>query len=99
MRWLALSFVCVIGVPAVAFAQASHQLWGEATIDWFATGRQTYELKTEPMSNPATLAVTPQAKYTVVAWADVLAEVELERKADTDPTATPRLGAELHILS
>jgi len=99
MRRLPLAFICIVGFPAAAFGQESNQLWGAATINWFATPRQTYQLKTEPQTNPATLEVTPQAMYTVVAWADVLAEVDLEKKADTDPTATPRVGAEFHILS
>jgi hypothetical protein len=89
----------VVAFPAAAAAQASHQLWGEATIDWFATDRTTYEVKTEPQTDPATVDVTPRATYTVVAWADALAEVDLQRKADTAPTATPRFGAEFHILS
>jgi len=99
VRWLALALLCVATCPSAAIAQASRQLRGEATIDWLASDRTTYELKTEPQTNPATLDVTPQAKYAVVAWADLLAEVELEHKADTDSTATPRVGAELHILS
>ena len=99
MRWLPLALVCIVGFPAVTLAQASHQLWGDATINWLPTSRQTYQLKTEPKTNRATLDVTPQASYTVVAWADVLAEVQLERTADSDPTATPRVGAEFHILS
>lgn len=99
MRSVALALLCATTCPVPAFAQATHQLWGEATIDWLASDRTTYELKTEPKTNPATLDVTPQARYAVVAWADLLAEIQLEHKADSDSTATPRLGAELHILS
>jgi len=99
VRYAAIACLVVAASPRAAGAQASQQFWGEATIRWFATDRSTYELKTEPKTNPATLDVTPQVSYTVVAWADVLAEVQLERQADTSPTATPRFGAELHIFS
>ena len=99
MRWASIALLCVITCAGEATAQVSHQLWGEATIDWLAADRLTYELKTEPKTNPATLDVTPQVTYAVLAWADVLAEVQLEHKADSDSTATPRVGAELHILS
>jgi hypothetical protein len=94
-----LALLCLAAWPHAAAAQASQQLWGEASIEWFATKRVTYELKTEPQTNPATIDVTPRVTYTVVAWADVFAEVQFEDEADTSPTTTPRFGAELHILS
>lgn len=99
MRHVALALWCVAALPATAIAQASHQLWGEATIVWFPQDRLTYELKTEPKTNPATLDVTPKVTYTVVAWADLLAEVQLEGQTGSEASATPRFGAELHILS
>jgi len=99
VRFAGLALLYLAACPRSAGAQASQQLWGEATVTWFATDRSTYALKTEPKTNPATLDVTPQVSYTVAAWADAVAEVQLERKADTDPTATPRFGAEFHILS
>jgi len=99
VRWLPLAFVCVAGFPTVAFAQAKDQLWGGLAVDWLESKRLTYEVRIEPKTNPSTLDVTPEVTYTVLAWADLLAEVELERKADTDPTATSRVGVELHILS
>jgi len=80
-------------------AQANHQLWGGLAVDWLESERLTYQVRIEPKTNPATLDVTPKVAYTVLPWADVLAEVQLEHKADSDPTATPRVGVELHILS
>ena len=99
MRPVALALFCLTVLPHAARAQASNQLWGEATVNWFATDNVTYQLKTEPKSNPATLDVTPQVTYTLLAWADVLAEVQLEAQSGSEPSATPRFGAELHILS
>jgi hypothetical protein len=93
-----LALLCLAAWPGDADAQRQ-QLWATGTIEWLQTDRLTSRVEVEPQTNPATLDVTPRVAYTVVAWADLLAEVQLEHKADSDPTATPRIGAELHILS
>ena len=85
--------------PSIAAAQANGQFWANATVDWLTSDRLTYQLDVEPQTNPALVKVTPHIDYAVVPWADVLAEVEFERKADSDATTTPRFGAQFHILS
>lgn len=98
-RSLVFAWICVVACPSGAVAQARHQFWADAAIKWLTTDRLTSEVEIEPKTNPATLDVTPQLQYAVVAWADAIAEIQLGRTAGADPTATPRLGAELHILS
>src|SRR5258708_1451116 len=95
---------CVLGLwmpacPSTAAAQAKKQFWATGHIDWFATDRLTYDIEVGPKTNPATVDVTPEAEYTAVAWADLLAEVDIKSQTGTDTTATPRIGVHLHILS
>jgi hypothetical protein len=98
-RSLVLAWACVVACPPGALAQAPHQLWADATIKWLTTDRLTSELEVEPKTNPATLGVTPQLQYAIVPWADAIAEVQLAHTSGADPSATPRFGAEFHILS
>jgi hypothetical protein len=83
----------------MAAAQAEKQFWATGQVDWLATDRVTYEIEVEPKTNPGTVDVTPEVEYTAVAWADLLAEVDIKSQTGTDTTATPRIGAHLHILS
>jgi hypothetical protein len=94
-----LGLACVLVSPSTASAQAEKQFWATGIVDWLATDRLTYEIEVEPKTDPATLEVTPEIQYTVAAWADVLAEVNLKSQVDEATTATPRFGVELHILS
>jgi hypothetical protein len=97
--WRELGLACLLACPSTAAAQAEKQFWATGIVDWLATDRLTYEIEAEPKTNPATLEVTPEIQYTVAAWADVLAEVDLKSQVDEGTTATPRFGVELHILS
>ena len=97
--WRALVCVCVTSCSSTAVAQANGQFWANATVDWLASDRLTYELDLQPQTNPSLLKLIPHVDYAIVPWADVLGEVEFERKADSDATTTPRFGAQFHILS
>src|SRR6185295_6629322 len=98
-RSLVLAWACVVALPSAAGAQVRHQFWADATIKWLTTDRLTSQVEVEPKTNPATLGVTPQLEYAVVAWADAVAEVHLAKTDGADADATPRFGTELHILS
>jgi len=102
----------VLGCPSAAHAQAAGQLWGNAIVNWLASPVTTYELDIEPKSQllvhegQATwidLDITPHVRYAVAPWVDVLGEVDVGLKHEgTDVntiTVTPRVGAQLHILS
>jgi hypothetical protein len=93
------ALTCLLACPSTATAQAKKQLWVTAAVDWLATERLTYEIEVEPKTNPATVDVTPEIEYTAVAWADLIAEVDLKSQTGADPSATPRIGVHLHILS
>jgi len=99
LKWCALGLTCMLACPSTAAAQAEKQLWATGIVDWLATDRLTYELEVEPKTNPATVDVTPEVTYTAVAWADLLAEVDIKSQTGTDTTATPRIGVHFHILS
>ena len=98
-RWCVSALTCLIACPSTAAAQAEKQFWVTGAVDWLATDRLTYEIEVEPKTNPATVDVTPEIEYTAVAWADLIAEVDLKSQTGTDPSATPRIGLHLHILS
>jgi Protein of unknown function (DUF2490) len=85
--------------PSVAVAQASGQFWANATVDWLASDRLTYEFDVEPRTNPSFLKLMPHIDYAIVPWADLLAEVDLERKDGSGSSSTPRFGAQFHVLS
>jgi hypothetical protein len=95
--WVVLA--CVLAWPSIAAAQVPKQLWTDATIDWLATERQTYEIEVENKTNPETFEVTPEFEYTAVAWADLLVEVNIKSQVDAGTTFTPRFGVQFHILS
>jgi Protein of unknown function (DUF2490) len=95
-----------------ARAQATGQAWANVIIDWLPTNRLSYELDVEPKfqvvvheGQPtwADLDVTPQVNYTLSRWIDVLGEVDVAYQAQTDEvnsmSMTPRIGAQLHLLS
>jgi len=97
--WWSLGLTCVLACPLKANAQTAAQFWAAGTIDWLKTERLTYELEVENKTNPETLEVTPQIEYTVVAWADLLAQVDFKSQVDAGTTPVPRVGVHLHILS
>ena len=107
-----MGLLCALGCPRVALAQATGQLWGDLTIDWLTTERLTYEVELQPQTQrivhdgqPTFIAfdATPRAEYTVAKWIDVVGEAEIGRTIQSNDvdttTVTPRVGAELHILS
>jgi hypothetical protein len=98
-RWCVVGLIGLLACPSKAAAQAKKQLWVTGAVDWLATDRLTYEIEVEPKTNPATVDVTPEIEYTAVAWADLVAEVDLKSQSGADPSATPRIGVHLHILS
>jgi Protein of unknown function (DUF2490) len=99
VRCAALVLLCLAGCPSTALAQVKYQQWFDGTIDWLASDTLTFELDSEPKTNPATFKLTPHADYAILPWADVLAEADIEHQADTDTSFTPRVGVQLHILS
>ena len=98
-RWLWLISLYVILRPSNAGAQVPKQFWASGTADWLATEPLTYELEVENKTNPETLEVTPAIEYTVVAWADLVAQLDFKSQVDAGTTPVLRLGVRFHILS
>ena len=110
--WCVPGLVCVLGCPPAARAQATGQLWGNATIDWLATRRLTLEIDVEPKAQLVVHAgqarwfdvdATPHVDYAMAPWIDALGEAEIGFKYQGNDvhsmTITPRVGLQLHILS
>jgi hypothetical protein len=87
-------------------------LWANLTFDWLATDRITYEIDLEPkaqvivQSGEPTWTETkaiPYAEVAIAPWIDLLGEVDLAVRRESDDTTrvtlTPRIGVQLHILS
>ena len=81
-------------------------------MDWLVNERLTYELKFEPRGQVIvdegqptwfSLDTTPRVQYVVFPWMDVLGEVDVafrnQSNEDNSASVTPRVGVQLHILS
>jgi hypothetical protein len=92
--------------------QATTQVWGELTLDWFRTHAfslgidiEPKVLVTKPEQDPgwATLDVTPKIEYKHGRWFDIVGELHLGRTRQTDQQdsteVTPRVGFRFHVLS
>jgi hypothetical protein len=112
VRSVALGLLCVISIASSAFAQAAGQAWGNVVVDWLQTNRTSYEVDLEPQGQVfvhegqptwGQLKAIPRVTYALSRWVDVLGETEIAYRAQSDEvnsmTLTPRIGAELHILS
>jgi len=101
-----------MSTPSATYAQMSGQVWANVTIDWLSSERLTYELDLEPKTQPVVRAAaptwlggdaTPHVEYALASWIDLLSEVDVEfmdQSGDGETvTVTPRIGAQLHILS
>lgn len=110
--WCALGLLCVLGGPSTANAQATGQLWANLIFEWLASDRLTYELDLEPKAQLVVhddqptwidVSTTPHIQYALAPWIDVLGELDIGLKKQSDEvntvTVTPRIGAQLHILS
>jgi hypothetical protein len=99
------------GTAPPASAQATGQAWGNMVVDWLPTNRLTYEVDLEPkvqavvhdgQSTWASVDVTPQVQYALSHWLDVLGQVDVAYRAQSDEvnsmSMTPRIGVQLHIL-
>jgi hypothetical protein len=104
-------FFSIWYAPA-AHAQATGQLWGNATIGFLSSERLSYRVEVEPKTQDVVHAgqttwfsvdVTPRVEYALAPWIDVLGEVDMGLKRQSDGVdsadTTPRFGVELHILS
>ncbi|HET9831795.1 MAG TPA: hypothetical protein VFP91_08800, partial [Vicinamibacterales bacterium] len=89
----------VITSPSIASAQTATQLWTNAIVVWLPSDALTSAVGVETRTNPAVVKLTPHVDYTVVSWADVLAEADVEHQADSAWTVTPRFGAQFYIFS
>lgn len=110
-RWW-IGLLCALVCPGVARAQATGQLWANATVDWLASERLTYEIDVEPKAQVVThagqpswanVSATPHVEYSLVPWMEVLAEVNVGVTNQSDEvnstTVAPRVGVQLHLLS
>jgi hypothetical protein len=93
-------------------AQSAEQLWATGTVRWLQSDRLSLQVKFEPKAQliepddqPTFLSVdtTPRVVYVVAPWMDVLGEIDLgvknqSNEVNTD-SVTPRFGVQLHILS
>ena len=95
-----------------AQAQAAGQVWGSVIVSWLATERVSYRVELEPKSQPivhdgkptwTSFDAIPRVEYTLARWIDALAELDIGRRDQSDDvdqvTVTPRVGAQLYILS
>lgn len=111
-QWCFLALVGMAFVASPARAQATGQLWTNVTIDWLPTNRVSYELDLEPKAQLIVhegqptfgeMKAIPQVSYAVSRWVDLLGETELVYQAQSNEvnsmSMTPRIGANLHILS
>jgi hypothetical protein len=111
-RWLEFGVFCIVCAASPARAQATGQAWGNVIINWLPTHRLAYELDLEPKAQLivhdgqprwADLDATPQVSYALSSWVDALGQVDIAYQAETDEvnsmSVTPRLGAQLHLLS
>jgi hypothetical protein len=102
----------MVCIASPARAQATGQAWTNVTIDWLPTNRLSYELDLEPKAQLIVhhgqptwgdLDATPQVNYAMSPWIDLLGEVDVAYQAQSDEvnsmSVTPRIGADLHILS
>ena len=95
-----------------AHAQATGQAWGDFTVGWLPSERLSYRFDVDPKAQGVVHAgqttwfsvdMTPRVEYALARWIDVLGEVDvgLKRQSDDVDSAdtTPRFGVQLHILS
>ena len=106
VRWCAAATLCVLCCPSLAYAQATWQVWADATGQRVATERLRYEINAEPKTELTTwvsFESTPHTSYAVTPWLDVIGEVDVETDNEGERanavTVTPRVGAQLHALS
>jgi hypothetical protein len=106
VRWCAAGVLCVWCCPSLAHAQATWQVWADATVLRVATERLRYAIDAEPKSEVTawvSVETTPHAAYAVTPWLDVVGEVNVEIKNErgraNSVTVEPRVGAQLHVLS
>ena len=85
--------------PSHVGAQVPRQFWATGTADWLSTERLTYELEVENKTNPETLEVIPAIEFTAVAWADLVAQLNIRSQVDAGTTPVLRLGVRFSILS
>ena len=106
VRWCAAGTLWVLCCPSLAYAQATWQVWADATAQRVATERLRYEINAEPKTELTTwvsFESTPHTSYAVTPWLDVIGEVDVETDNEGESTntvtVTPRVGAQLHVFS
>jgi Protein of unknown function (DUF2490) len=106
VRWCAAGTLCVLCCPSLAYAQATWQVWADATALRLASERLHYEINAEPKTELTTwvsFESTPHTSYAVTPWLDVIGEVDVETDNEGERanavTVTPRVGAQLHAFS
>jgi hypothetical protein len=96
----------------VASAQATGQVWEHFSIGYLETERLSYQLAIEPKAQVLvdagqpkwfSIGATSRVTYSLLPWMDVLGELEIGKRSQTDETnptmIAPRLGIQLQILS
>jgi hypothetical protein len=106
VRWCAAGTLCVLCCPSLAHAQATWQVWADATALRVATERLHYEINAEPKTELTTwvsFETTPHLAYAVTPWLDLVGQVDVEIDNEGESanvvTVTPRVGAQLHAFS
>jgi Protein of unknown function (DUF2490) len=96
----------VLCCPSLAYAQATWQVWADATVLRVATERLRYAIDAEPKTELTAFVsfeTTPHVAYAVTNWLDVIGQVNVEiddeRERANGVTVAPRVGAQLHAFS
>jgi hypothetical protein len=98
-----IALLWILAGSLLVQAQATGQVWANATFDWLATEHLTYEIDVEPKAqlvvhpNQPTwtdLDVTPHVEHAVAPWLDILGEADLGLKSESNETNTVTLTRE-----